>query len=168
MSQPEQKQGENLDDTSGIEAELASKSTAEIRQLTNLLGDEIRVMTSTMDTLRLNKRNQTAQIKENKEKIKLNCQLPYLIATIGEVGAGPAAPTTLGVGPAPSPRLRLTRARPGRPDRQARPGARGRRRRARRGRQPGGHERCGQDHHAPSAPHAARAPSPRRPPRARR
>lgn len=84
-----------------LEAELATLTAEEIRQRTMLLENDVRVMTSTMNTLRHQMRSHEAQIKDNKEKVKLNCSLPYLVSTVAEVSGVGREGATWGPSPAP-------------------------------------------------------------------
>lgn len=70
-----------------LEADLASKTVDEIQQLKGMLEGELRVMTSNVNHMKLRMRKHEAMVKENDEKIKLNCQLPYLVANVAEVRA---------------------------------------------------------------------------------
>jgi len=65
--------------------EFATMSAEDIERRTRLLDNEIRVLRDESNRLSHQKTNLTARIKENKEKIKLNNQLPYLVGNIVEV-----------------------------------------------------------------------------------
>lgn len=70
---------------SEMEREIASKSTEQLESLSRMLDTNIRVMKSEVTRLSHEQKSTTAKIKENHEKIKLNKQLPYLVANIVEV-----------------------------------------------------------------------------------
>lgn len=65
--------------------ELASLSNEELRQRMRGLDNEISFMRSEIHRIKYETNNQTQHIKENKEKIKVNKQLPYLVANIVEI-----------------------------------------------------------------------------------
>ncbi len=65
--------------------EFATMSAEDIERRTRLLDNEIRVLRDESNRLSHQKSNLTGRIKENKEKIKLNNQLPYLVGNIVEV-----------------------------------------------------------------------------------
>ena len=50
-----------------------------------MLDDEIRIMRSNASTLQHELRVQDERIKDNKDKVKLNRQLPYLVANVVEL-----------------------------------------------------------------------------------
>ena len=68
-----------------LEASMAVMSNDELRQQTRALDNEIRIMRSDMNRIRHESTQQTAHIKDNKDKIKLNKQLPYLVANVVEI-----------------------------------------------------------------------------------
>lgn len=70
---------------SEMEREIASKSTEQLESLSRMLDTNIRVMKSEVTRLSHEQKSTAAKIKENHEKIKLNKQLPYLVANIVEV-----------------------------------------------------------------------------------
>jgi 26S proteasome regulatory subunit T5 len=60
-------------------------SIGEIRQRIHLLNNEIRIMKSDVQRITHESRAQRDRIRENQEKVKLNKQLPYLVANVVEV-----------------------------------------------------------------------------------
>lgn len=68
-----------------LEASMATMSNDELKQQTRALDNEIRIMRSDMNRIRHESTQQTAHIKDNKDKIKLNKQLPYLVANVVEI-----------------------------------------------------------------------------------
>lgn len=70
---------------SQLPEEFATMSAEDIERRTRLLDNEIRVLRDESNRLSHQKTNLTGRIKENKEKIKLNNQLPYLVGNIVEV-----------------------------------------------------------------------------------
>ena len=68
-----------------LPAELASMSVDAIRNRSKLLDNEIRVLKEESNRLSLELSGLKEKVKENKDKIKLNNQLPYLVANIVEV-----------------------------------------------------------------------------------
>mmetsp|Transcript_132 Transcript_132/g.159 ORF Transcript_132/g.159 Transcript_132/m.159 type:complete len:433 (-) Transcript_132:167-1465(-) len=68
-----------------LEASMAVMSNDELKQQTRALDNEIRIMRSDMNRIRHESTQQTAHIKDNKDKIKLNKQLPYLVANVIEI-----------------------------------------------------------------------------------
>jgi len=65
--------------------ETQNMSTAELRQRIHLLHNDIRVMKSDVQRITHESRGQRDKIRENKEKVKLNKQLPYLVGNVVEV-----------------------------------------------------------------------------------
>lgn len=65
--------------------ELKAASTEEINQRMRLLENDIRVMKSEQQRLNHELNSITEKTKDNKEKIKLNRQLPHLVATVAEI-----------------------------------------------------------------------------------
>jgi 26S proteasome regulatory subunit T5 len=61
------------------------KSDDELRQTIRALDTEIQIMRSNINSIKHETKVQTAHIKDNKEKIKLNKQLPYLVANVIEL-----------------------------------------------------------------------------------
>jgi 26S proteasome regulatory subunit T5 len=60
-------------------------SISELRQRIHLINNDIRVMKSDVQRINHESRGQRERIKENQEKVKLNKQLPYLVANVVEV-----------------------------------------------------------------------------------
>jgi len=78
------------DDIWGDEAkqeddETASMSVADLRQRIHLLQNDIRIMKSDVSRIMHESRGQQDRIKENQEKVKVNKQLPYLVANVVEI-----------------------------------------------------------------------------------
>eukprot|EP00951_Prasinocladus_malaysianus_P004929 scaffold34969_cov48-Prasinocladus_malaysianus.AAC.2 len=69
--------------------EFAQMSADDIVRRTRLLENEIRVLKGETTRLTLDQGSMREKIKENKEKIKLNNQLPYLVGNIVEVDEKP-------------------------------------------------------------------------------
>jgi 26S proteasome regulatory subunit T5 len=65
--------------------ELKAASADEINQRMRLLENDIRVMKSEQQRLQHELNSITEKTKDNKEKIKLNRQLPHLVATVSEI-----------------------------------------------------------------------------------
>ena len=65
--------------------EFEEISTDSVARRARLLGNEIRVLKDESTRLALDQNSLREKIKENKEKIKLNNQLPYLVGNIVEV-----------------------------------------------------------------------------------
>ena len=60
-------------------------SISELRQRIHLINNDIRVMKSDVQRINHESRGQRERIKENQEKVKLNKQLPYLVANVVEI-----------------------------------------------------------------------------------
>ena len=71
---------ENVEDE-----ETRYMSVNELRQRIHLINNEIRVMKSDVQRITHESRGQRDRIRENQEKIKLNKQLPYLVANVVEI-----------------------------------------------------------------------------------
>lgn len=69
-------------------AEIAAKTPEQIAQLTKMLQNNMRAMKSDMNSLDQQIKEQGDDIKDNQEKVKLNKQLPYLVANVVEVRVG--------------------------------------------------------------------------------
>lgn len=65
--------------------ETRHMSVSELRQRIHLLSNDIRVMKSDIQRIQHESRAQRDRIRENQEKVKLNKQLPYLVANVVEV-----------------------------------------------------------------------------------
>ncbi|CEP02715.1 AAA+ ATPase domain-containing protein [Plasmodiophora brassicae] len=72
-------------EVAALEREIESKSTEQLESLSRMLDTNIRVMSSEVTRLTHEKKTMDAKIADNHEKIKLNKQLPYLVANIVEV-----------------------------------------------------------------------------------
>ena len=72
-------EGEKLDD------EILAMTNEQLRQRIKLLDNDIRIMRSEESRINHESNTQRERIKDNKEKIKLNKQLPYLVGNIVEV-----------------------------------------------------------------------------------
>lgn len=65
--------------------ETRTMSNAELRQRIMLLNNDIRVMKSDVQRITHESRGQRDRIRENQEKVKINKQLPYLVANVVEI-----------------------------------------------------------------------------------
>lgn len=65
--------------------ETRHMTESELRQRIHLLNNDIRVMKSDVQRITHESRGQRERIRENQEKVKVNKQLPYLVANIVEV-----------------------------------------------------------------------------------
>ena len=79
MAAPEPEPEEELD------PEIMSMSLDEIKQRTRLIENDVRIMRSEIGRIKHESESQKERIKENQDKIKLNKQLPYLVANVVEV-----------------------------------------------------------------------------------
>lgn len=68
-----------------LDPEILLMSNEELRQRIRLLDNDIRIMRSDIQRINHESNSQRERIKENNEKIKLNKQLPYLVANVVEV-----------------------------------------------------------------------------------
>ncbi|CCD23595.1 proteasome regulatory particle base subunit RPT5 NDAI_0B05620 [Naumovozyma dairenensis CBS 421] len=68
-----------------LDSEILSLSTQELQTRTKLLDNEIRIFRSELQRLSHENNVMLEKIKDNKEKIKNNRQLPYLVANVVEV-----------------------------------------------------------------------------------
>lgn len=84
-------ESKQADDNDGVpEEELDDDDTrhmsiSELRQRIHLLNNDIRVMKSDVQRITHESRGQRDRIRENQEKVKLNKQLPYLVANVVEI-----------------------------------------------------------------------------------
>mgnify|MGYP001798089825 CR=1 FL=1 len=76
----EQQEDELLEDD-----ETRHMTVGELRQRIHLLNNDIRVMKSDVQRITHESRAQRDSIRENQEKIKVNKQLPFLVANVVEV-----------------------------------------------------------------------------------
>lgn len=74
-----------FDDTDALPEEFQNMSADELKRRTRLLDNEMRVLKDQKTRLNLEQSGLQRKIKENKEKIKLGNQLPYLVGNIVEV-----------------------------------------------------------------------------------
>ena len=65
--------------------ETRHMTLSELRQRIHLLSNDIRVMKSDVQRITHESRGQRERIRENQEKVKLNKQLPYLVANVVEI-----------------------------------------------------------------------------------
>uniref|UniRef100_A0A6A7G8V6 26S protease regulatory subunit 6A homolog n=2 Tax=Hirondellea gigas TaxID=1518452 RepID=A0A6A7G8V6_9CRUS len=65
--------------------QIVGKSAAEIGSQTRMLETNIRIMKQDKQRLEHEHRSMDAKIKENKDKVKMNKQLPYLVANVVEI-----------------------------------------------------------------------------------
>lgn len=65
--------------------EIGRLTNEDLKQRIRALDNEIRIMKSDMNRIKHESRQQEAHIKDNKEKIKVNKQLPYLVANVIEI-----------------------------------------------------------------------------------
>jgi len=65
--------------------ETRHMSVGELRQRIHLLNNDIRIMKSDVQRITHESRGQRDRIRDNQEKVKLNKQLPYLVANVVEV-----------------------------------------------------------------------------------
>lgn len=74
-----------IGDSSELPEHLASLSNDELRQHIRAIDNEIRIMKSEINRIKHETSGHTQHIKENKEKIRVNKQLPYLVANVVEL-----------------------------------------------------------------------------------
>lgn len=65
--------------------ETRHMTVGELRQRIHLINNDIRVMKSDVQRITHDSRGQRDRIRENQEKVKLNKQLPYLVANVVEI-----------------------------------------------------------------------------------
>jgi 26S proteasome regulatory subunit T5 len=68
-----------------IDAEVLTLTPEEIRQRARLLENELRILNSEAQRLGHESQSLNLRIKDNREKIKLNKQLPYLVGSVVEI-----------------------------------------------------------------------------------
>jgi hypothetical protein len=97
--------GDGDGDAAG-DGELAGLTAEEVRQRAAMTANNNRIARSDITSLDHLIREQTERIKDNNDKIKLNKQLPYLVANVVEVrgGQGGGRPPARPAGGAPLPR----------------------------------------------------------------
>jgi 26S proteasome regulatory subunit T5 len=80
----------NEEEEEVVEEEVEDEETrhmavGELRQRIHLINNDIRVMKSDVQRITHDSRGQRDRIRENQEKVKLNKQLPYLVANVVEI-----------------------------------------------------------------------------------
>ncbi|GMH73415.1 hypothetical protein TrRE_jg10570 [Triparma retinervis] len=79
-------EGEDIwGDDDPVDNEINSMSNEDILTRIRLLDNDIRIMRSDVQRINHESANQKDKIKENLEKVKVNKQLPYLVASVVEV-----------------------------------------------------------------------------------
>lgn len=73
------------DDSNSFPPELATLSAADLDTRSRLLENDLRVMKSEIIRLQHEQASMMEQLGDNLEKIKLNKQLPYLVANVVEL-----------------------------------------------------------------------------------
>jgi len=68
-----------------LDAELQSMTPEEIQNRSRALENEIRVMKSDISRIKHTTNEQRQHVRENMEKVKMNKQLPYLVANVIEI-----------------------------------------------------------------------------------
>lgn len=71
--------------TSDLPDHILSLSNEELKQHIRAIDNEVRIMRSEINRIKHETANHAQHIKENKEKIKVNKSLPYLVANVIEV-----------------------------------------------------------------------------------
>ena len=79
------KMAEEEEEAEPEDEETRHMSISELRQRIHLLSNDIRVMKSDVQRITHESRGQRDRIRENQEKVKLNKQLPYLVANVVEI-----------------------------------------------------------------------------------
>lgn len=85
MATLEELDSQNLQQDEELDQEILSLSTQELQTRSKLLDNEIRIFKSELQRLAHEKNVMIEKIKDNKEKIKNNRQLPYLVANVVEI-----------------------------------------------------------------------------------
>lgn len=65
--------------------ETRHMTVGELRQRIHLINNDIRIMKSDVQRITHESRGQRDRIRDNQEKVKLNKQLPYLVANVVEI-----------------------------------------------------------------------------------
>jgi ATP-dependent 26S proteasome regulatory subunit len=65
--------------------ETRHMTAGELRQRIHLINNDIRIMKSDVQRITHESRGQRDRIRDNQEKVKLNKQLPYLVANVVEI-----------------------------------------------------------------------------------
>eukprot|EP00754_Rhynchopus_humris_P025643 Rhum_TRINITY_DN14955_c12_g1::Rhum_TRINITY_DN14955_c12_g1_i1::g.130076::m.130076/K03065/PSMC3, RPT5; 26S proteasome regulatory subunit T5 len=79
------KENPYAEEDAALESELATMGLEDIRMRTRMLDNELRVMQSERTKLANDSEKMQEKIRENAERIKLNSQLPHLVATLVEI-----------------------------------------------------------------------------------
>ncbi|GMM54167.1 proteasome regulatory particle base subunit [Maudiozyma humilis] len=85
MATLEELDSQTLPGDEEIDQEILSLSTQELQTRTKLLDNEIRIFRSELQRLSHENNVMLEKIRDNKEKIKNNKQLPYLVANVVEI-----------------------------------------------------------------------------------
>ncbi|CAI4996952.1 CPS_HP_G0117320.mRNA.1.CDS.1 [Saccharomyces cerevisiae] len=85
MATLEELDAQTLPGDDELDQEILNLSTQELQTRANLLDNEIRIFRSELQRLSHENNVMLEKIKDNKEKIKNNRQLPYLVANVVEV-----------------------------------------------------------------------------------
>ena len=86
QAEPEEAAAPAAEDEEMLEDdETRHMTVGELRQRIHLLNNDIRIMKSDVQRITHESRGQRERIRENQEKVKLNKQLPYLVANVVEV-----------------------------------------------------------------------------------
>ncbi|KAK5780107.1 proteasome regulatory particle base subunit RPT5 PWA37_001515 [Arxiozyma heterogenica] len=85
MATLEELDSQNLQQDEELDQEILSLSAQELQTRSKLLDNEIRIFKSELQRLAHEKNVMIEKIKDNKEKIKNNRQLPYLVANVVEI-----------------------------------------------------------------------------------
>lgn len=72
-------------ETNQEDEETRHMTVGELRQRIHLLNNDVRIMKSDVQRITHESRGQRDRIRENQEKVKLNKQLPYLVANVVEI-----------------------------------------------------------------------------------
>ena len=73
------------DETDELETRVSQMTNDDLRHAIRALDNEIRIMKSNMNRIKHEATQQKEHIKDNREKVKLNKQLPYLVANVVEI-----------------------------------------------------------------------------------
>lgn len=78
-------ESEVFGEDNALESELVGLSNDEVRQRIRAFENEVRIMKSDMNRIKHEAKEQMAHVKDNKEKVKMNKVLPYLVANVIEI-----------------------------------------------------------------------------------
>lgn len=81
----EQPEAEEAKEPELEDDETRHMSVGELRQRIHLINNDIRIMKSDVQRITHESRGQRERIRDNQEKVKLNKQLPYLVANVVEI-----------------------------------------------------------------------------------